>query len=291
MHYLQYLIVRSIICLIQMIPPRWCEYGVNPLAFAAADILRIRRAVIKDNLHRAFPTWTAEQRRRNTRAMWRHLLLMVVEIAYAHRKLHLAGWRKLLRVRQGSPFQLMETMFSGRPVVFVAGHHGNFELSTHIFGLLGFHGYAVARPLDNPHLDRFVRTFREQYGQRVLPKQGSADEIADMLERGGALCVLGDQHAGKKGCRVRFFGHEASTHKAIALFALQHNATLIVMSNCRRERLLQYDMTIEEVIDPNSAAESVDPVKEITQRFTTAIERGIRRHPEQYWWVHRRWKS
>lgn len=291
MHFLQYLIVRSLICFVQMVPPSWCEQAVWPLAFLAADVFRIRRGVIKENLQRAFPDWSPQKRREVTRGMWRHLLLMVVEIALAHRKLHLARWQRQLHFAPGAPKQMMAPLLSGKPVVFVAGHHGNFELSTHLFGLLGFHGYAVARPLDNRYLDNFVRGFREQYGQRILPKQGSADEIDDMLRRGGALCVLGDQNAGRKGRRVQFFGHEASTHKAIAIFALQHQATILVMSNCRKGGLLEYELTLEDCIEPESVMRQADPVQAITQRFTTAIENGIRRRPEQYWWVHRRWKE
>ena len=114
----------------------------------------------------------------------------------------------------------MRELYRNRPRVFVSGHYGNFELAGYTLGLFGFPTFTVARTLDNPYLDRFVNHFRALKGQYILPKRGSAQEAAALFEGRGTLGVLADQHAGPKGCWVNFFGRPASTHKAIAVFAL-----------------------------------------------------------------------
>jgi KDO2-lipid IV(A) lauroyltransferase len=186
---------------------------------------------------------------------------------------------------------MMRLLWSRRPKVFVAGHFGNFELAGYTMGLFGFATYTVARPLDNKYLDRFVKQFREAKGQHMLPKQGSADEIAELLANNRTLSVLGDQHAGPKGLWVDFFGVPASTHKAIAIFSLTNNAPLAVGYARRLDKPLHYEMGLEALADPVEHAADHHDLAGLTQWFTTALEALIRRHPHQYWWVHRRWKG
>ena len=97
-------------------------------------------------------------------------------------------------------------MFLDRPKVAVSGHFGNFELGNIVLSLFGIETFSVARPLDNRFLDRFVYDFRSGPGRKILPKNGSADEVSELLARRGLLSVLADQNAGPKGCWVDFFG-------------------------------------------------------------------------------------
>ncbi len=160
--------------------------------------------MIDDNLRHAFPEWTPRQRAALCRRMWEHLFLMVVEMAHAPRKIHDTNWRDYCRLAK--PDLMMRTLFDERPTVCLSGHYGNFELSSYVLGLLGFHVYAIARPLDNVYLDRYVTRFREASGQHIIPKDGSAPLIDALMARGGSLGFLIDQHAGPKGCYVNFFG-------------------------------------------------------------------------------------
>ena len=120
--------------------------------------------------------------------------------------------------------------------------------------------------------------------------------MLDFLENRSHLALLGDQDAGSRGLFVPFFGKEASTFKSIALLALECRAVICVGYASRLEddfdryRWARFELGCEEVIDVLDI-ESADAVREITQRFTSALERVIRRSPEQYFWIHRRWKS
>ena len=284
-----YAAVRVAICIVQALPRPLCERGARRLSGVLANRLRIRREVVRDNLRLAFPAYTVEQRRETARAMWEHLLLMVVEIAHANRVIHKTTWRRHLRIHGMEDF--VRTLWLERPKVILSGHYGNFELAAYLFGLFGFRIFSVARELDNPLLDRFVTEFRESRGQRILPKKGSAPDVALVLEENGAIGLLGDQAAGPKGCWVDFFGRPASVHKAIGVFALSAAAPVMVCSATRRRGLFDYDLRLEGTADPAAGTPDTADLRSLSQWYTSLLEGTIRREPAQYWWVHRRWRE
>src|SRR5438093_1250490 len=169
-----------------------------------------------------------------------------------------------------------------RPVLSVTGHFGNWEMAGYALGLLGFRSSAVARRLDNPHLDRFLARFRQGTGQTILDKNTDYLRIQQTLATGGALAMLADQDAGQRGLFVDFFGRPASTFKSIALLALEYNALLAVIGVPKVATPMRYQVVCEEVIDPADYARRPDAAKAITQRYTAALERLVRRHPGQY---------
>ena len=221
--------------------------------------------------------------------MWEHLFLMVCEIAHAPRKVHETNWRRYFQFR--GKREMVEILLDQRPTVFVSGHYGNFELSSYMMGLLGFPTYAIARRLDNPYLDRFVNQFRSTNGQFILPKEGSSAQVDAVLRSGGVIALLGDQSAGPKGCWVDFLGRPASCHKAVALFTLVSGAPLVVAYGKRIGGPLQFELGTGGIADPQVPSEDLAGVKPLTQWYNRALERIIRAAPEQYWWVHRRWKG
>jgi KDO2-lipid IV(A) lauroyltransferase len=159
-------------------------------------------------------------------------------------------------------------------------------------GVLGVPTFTVARTLDNPYLDHFLNRFREAKGQFIVGKQGSAGQIDDVLKRGGKLVLLGDQHAGPKGCWVDFFGRQASCHKAIAVFPLTAGAPLAVVFGRRvGGKPLQFELGMNGALDPADPGAELGGVKPVTQWYNRRLEELIRETPEQYWWVHRRWRD
>ncbi len=284
-----YCLVRAIIAVVQALPMEVCETGCEVLATLFIRILPIRRKVVDDNLRQAFPELTAAQRKAIAWQMWRHLLLMMVEIAHTPRKIHETNWKEHSHIVNQELF--VRTLLAGRPLVLISAHYGNFELGGYLMGLFGFPTYTVARPLDNVYLDRFVNEFRGRTGQYILDKTGSSDEIQRVLARGGILTLLGDQHAGKKACWVDFFGRPASTHKAVALFSLGNNAPTMVSYARRMGKPLHYEVGPEAICDPLAADFQMGSIPLLAQWYTTHLENLIRRSPEQYWWLHKRWKG
>ncbi|MDX1964471.1 MAG: lysophospholipid acyltransferase family protein [Pirellulales bacterium] len=284
--YAVYLAVRLIVCVLQSWSLAACVDLANWLAWLCHDLFHIRRRVLVENLRTAFPHWSDEQRAICARRMWAHLILMLAEIAHARRKIHLTNWRDYLDFADMAG--LMRLLWQDRPKVLISAHYGNFELAAYTFGLFGFETYAVARKLDNPYLHEYLNSFRSAKGQHLLPKDGSAPEIAQLLERRATLLLLADQNAGPKGCWVDFFGKPASTHKAIALFVLANQAPLGVSCGRRIGPPLHYEMSLLATYDPATAELST---QELTQWFTSELESMIRVEPSQYWWLHNRWKG
>lgn len=287
--YLAYLAVRLLICVVQAVPLSSCHRAAPLLAQFTWRVLRIRRQVVDENLQIAFPDSTARQRQRIALGMWRHLFLMIAEIAQAPRKVHRTNWRQQAVIPQ-LPV-MVRRLLDRRPVVIVSGHLGNFELGGYLLGLHGFPTHTIARPLDNRFLDRWVTQFRGATGQFMLPKVGSSQQIAHLLERGGSLVLLGDQYAGDTACWVNFFGRPASTHKAVAIFTLSGQAPTATAAVLRRDGPLQFELCLADFIDPADDDFALGTVPLITQWYTDCLESLIRAHPDQYWWVHRRWKG
>jgi len=286
--WMTYVVVRVGICIVQSLPREFLEQQARKWSYFLAYGVDIRRDVVRDNIERSFPEWTEKECQETGRAMWEHLLLMIIEIAHAPRVIRKTTWRRHLRI-EGLE-QLARTLWLERPKVVLSGHYGNFELAAFLFGVFGFKLFSVARELDNPFLDQFVTEFRESRGQKILPKKGSAPDVAAVLEENGAIGLLGDQAAGRKGCRVDFFGRPASVHKAIGVFALSSEAPVMVCTATRRDGLFSFDLRVEGVMDPREKRPEVQGLTEISQWYTTLLEEAVRRRPDQYWWVHRRWR-
>ena len=288
-HWTVYFVVRVAICIVQAIPIESCHAMARRLAWFFYDVLRVRRRVVDDNLRHAFPQHSDAERDAIGRAMWEHLFLFVAEVAHAPRKIHETNWRDFVAIRDAP--RLVRALLDERPLILLSPHFGNFEVGGYVLGVLGFPTYSVARDLDNPYLHRFVNQFRGATGQHIIPKKGGYDEIVEVLSRGGTMALLADQYAGRKGCWVEFFGRPASAHKAIALLALNHNALLAIGYARRLDRPMQFEFVAQSVLDPNSMSDSPDAVRQLTQWYTSEFEAAIRQAPEQYWWVHRRWKD
>ncbi len=251
--------------------------------------LKLRRKVVEENLRIAFPKVPQAERDRIALAMWKHLFLMICEIAHAPRKLHRTNWRHHSSITRMK--EVVHHLVSERPMVIISGHLGNFELGGYLLALHGFETHTIARPLDNLYLDRYVNRFRGATGQYMLPKQGSGPQITELLQQGGTLVLLGDQFAGKGGCWVEFFGKPASTHKAVAVFSLGSSAPTAVSAALRGQNPLEFRMEIEAITDPTTEGFPWATVPLLTSWYTKNLESLVRSHPEQYWWVHRRWKG
>jgi KDO2-lipid IV(A) lauroyltransferase len=288
--YVVYLLLRCVVCVVQVFPLCIGQSFARTLAWLVYQLDKRHREVARDNLRHAFGSQYSEaQLDQLVRAVFRHFCTLMIEMIHLPRCVHHNNWRHFLELPQGKV--LLDQLLSSRPRLLVTAHFGNWELAGFIIGVLGFKSYAIARTLDNPFVDYYLRVkFREKTGQRILSKDGDFDRIQQALASGGLIATLGDQDAGQRGLFVHFFGRPASTHKAVALLALEHRAPLVVLGTPKIAQPMHYAIEVEDVILPEEYDGQPDAVKKITQRFTSALERLIRRHPEQYFWLHRRWK-
>lgn len=297
-HLGEFFVFRMLVCLCQIVSPRTAARVAEGLAFVVHRVVprRLTRfEIARTNLQSAFDGRLTERQIDDTvHRMWCHLFRLVAEMIQLPRKLRLDNVVDAIQFRNKPA--AVRALSSGRPVIVLSGHFGNWELAVSVFGLFGFPMGVVARGLDNPYLHDWFHRVRRHTGHRLLAKKGGFEDMTRLLERRGFVALLADQDAGSNGVFVDFFGRPASTHKAIALLAHEYDALICVGYASRLDRkwtangLPRFELGCEAVIDPRDCTTS-DSVRELTQQFTTALERAIRRAPHQYFWVHRRWKS
>ena len=287
--YTVYLLVRVILCAVQALRLQQCVWLASCMAFLAHDVFRLRRNITLDNLKQALPATTEKERRRIAHGMWKHLFLMLFEVAHARRHIHRTNWRHFITADNRK--RIVSLLLDDRPTVLVSGHFGNFEIAGHLAGLLGFPTYTIARALDNPYLNTYLASFRAANGQYIVDKEGAAYDVDTVLKNGGTLALLGDQHAGPKGIWVDFMNRPASCHKAIALFSLGKQAPMMVVAAIRNDDMLNFSLLTTPPFDPTDTSDIIPTVRGVTTWYNNALEDMIRKHPDQYWWLHRRWKG
>ena len=255
-------------------------------------LLPIRRGVILENLRRVFGDAAPEAEIvRLAQAHYAHLARLFWEFLWfpwvsAERRV---GMVRLENIE--SPIRAAEC---GRGVLVVTGHFGNFEVAT-AAGLASYppaqgRFYFVRRPFKPRWLDDFVTRRFRRAGFGILPKRGGLDAILDRLAAGDLIVFPFDQHASRKdGVRVEFFGHPAGTFRSVAVIALTTGAPVIPASSWR-EADGRHVLRFEDPLPPIEHADTNEAIRLNTRAYNAALERMILRHPEQWWWVHRRWK-
>jgi Kdo2-lipid IVA lauroyltransferase/acyltransferase len=283
-------LLRTVAAVLQALP-LMAGYAV---AKRMANLLflfdRRHREVAKENLRHAFgEQLSPEQRSRMTLAVYEHFCKVIIEILHLPRRFRLSTTKRHLEFRNMGR-GVRETLRGDRPVILVGGHHGNWEVSGVFLAATDLRTFAIARDLDNPWLQDFVLRLRSYTGQTILSKNGDFERIREVLEANQVLAMLADQSAGPRGYFVDFFGRSASTHRAIALFALEYDAPVIVAYSHRIGPGFRYEVGAQASFDPRDYRNFADGAQRLTADFTAAIEAAILRAPEQYFWLHNRWK-
>jgi KDO2-lipid IV(A) lauroyltransferase len=251
-----------------------------------------RRRVIVDNLRRVFAdTLTEAQIAQLAQAHYAHIWRLVVEFL---RFPLMSPARKAKLARVENIEALLAAHAQGKGVLLLTGHFGNFEVAT-AAGLASFpqaHGrfHFVRRPFKPRWLERFVYGRSRRLGFGSLPKQGSLDLFIERLAAGDIILFPFDQHAaGRNGIEVEFFGHPAGTFRSLAILARVTGAPVLPAATWR-ERDGHHVLRFEEPLVPIECDDDNEEIRRNTRAYNAMLERMILRHPEQWWWMHRRWK-
>ena len=256
-------------------------------------LLRYRRGVVLGNLRRVFGGALPEDEiRRLAQAYYAHYARFPIEFV---RLSLMSARRRKAWIRLENTESPIRAHAQGKGLLLLTGHFGNFEVST-VGGISQFPQYRgkfyfVRRPLKPRLLNSFViRRFRRA-GFGTLPKRGSLDTILELLAGGAVIVYVFDQHAGEKdGVTVDFFGHPAGTFKSVALLALTTGAPVIPACSWR-EPDGSHVLRFEEPLPLIQCEDPGEAVRLNTRAYNAALERMLLRHPEQWIWMHRRWKT
>jgi Kdo2-lipid IVA lauroyltransferase/acyltransferase len=287
--YPAYLALRLVLCMLQSMETDRIDRLCKHLAWLLAVPLRIKKSLIHENLKRVFPDWTESQIKQTKLQMWLHLTRMIAEIAMARRKVHRSNWYEHFRILDRP--KILAYIFDSRPKLIVTGHFGNFELAGYVTGVFGLPSTTMARELDNRYVFEYLNRFRTSGGQHFLSKQAGAAAVQELLDQGKTITLLTDQEAGSRGVWVNFLGHPASCHKALALFTLSSGAPMMVIVNRRLNDFLKFELQAVDFVDPQWTGDPrLESIESITCWYNDCLEQVVRKNPEQYWWVHRRWR-
>ncbi len=221
---------------------------------------------------------------------YRHYLLLFMEIARLNRMSDAEVYRRT--DRNGCDAIMRDLLAKGKGMVVVTGHLGNWEWGAVAMGMLGVvHGF-IARPLDNPYLDAFINSIRERTGATVWDKFGSMRKGLGALRKGQGLVAVADQDGGKNGCLTPFLDKMGTSMTAPVDLAIRNGAPVFVGAVLRvKGEDMRFVMVPKRVHWPREGA---DPKTEVTRLMTevnTDLSEIIRDYPEQWIWIHNRWKS
>jgi len=173
--------------------------------------------------------------------------------------------------------------------IFVTPHVGSWEALPHICSAAEIPLVIIARPLDNPRLHKLIYSDRTSTGQVIIPKKNPLLILKETLKQGKSVGILPDQST-MKGLLIDFFGHKATTTPIPAILAIKFNKPVVVGACCRKQGNYQYEGFVSDPIWPGEYANKKDEIIRITEEINRSMESIIRQYPEQYLWIHNRWK-
>jgi len=260
--------------------------GLASLVYAVMPKLRNTARI---NLRLAFPELSEEQRRDIERKMVRNLGWQAAEFA----RLGSFSSRNIedFVVLDGHE-NFLEAQRRGKGVLVLTGHIGAWELSSYAHALYGYPLHYMARPVDNERVDALVNQYRREAGNIPIFKNESARMMLKVLKEGGTIGILADQNTlPTEGVFVDFFGMLACTTTGIARVALHTDAAVVPGYAVWDEKAGKYRLRFEPAVELKRSGDVERDVIDNTQRFTKAIEDIVRAYPEQWVWVHARWKQ
>ncbi len=286
---LEYWLVLIVARTLGALPRGLARLLAGLLAFAVYHSFGRLRRVGERNLALAFPEHSSERKRAELRGVYRHLGWQLVEFCRMNRYIpeNTGGW-----IRTEGLEHYLAAQARGKGVLIVTGHLGAWELSSFYHSLMGHPMGMVIRRLDNRRLDSYVNAIRCLHGNRVLHKDDFARGLLGAMRAGETVGILMDTNmTPPQGVFVEFFGRPACTASGLARVALKTGAAVLpgfmLWEPAEKKYVLHFG---RELLFERSGDAEAD-ILAATQQCASATEEWIRRYPDQWLWIHRRWKT
>jgi KDO2-lipid IV(A) lauroyltransferase len=287
----EYLALRVVMGLLGALPLS-LALRLGELGALLAYVLDVsHRRVGMANLGVAFPERPLRERRRILRRSFLNLGYMAAELA------HLPGLsdqqlREMVRFEDEAWWQQAVGWERSTGVLALSGHFGNWELLVFAHGKRGYPVHMVHRAIANPLVDRWLSELRRRAGTRMIRKSAGAGGVLQALHERGLLVLPIDQNSTRGlGVFVDFFGLPASTNSGMARIALRTDAPIVPAFIVREGRSARHRVHVLPILQVERTGDPTEDVRRNTQRFTAVFEEMVRRHPEQWLWMHKRWKT
>ena len=248
-----------------------------------------RRKVAVSNILRTGIERDPRQARKIAKRSIQTFSILVLESLKSSRILEDDSWRDHIRF-DVAPDVLEVLEDPKQSLILAGGHFGNWEIAAHLISQ--FKPVAgIARPMNNPLMEKLIKKRKGRYRFRPIPKhESNPSRLIEVLNHKEILALLFDQHAGKLGVPVDFFGHPASTHKTIAILHLVTRAP-VCYAHCLRRGPMHFEIKTSGLIKQEKTGDKEADTLAILNRLNRELEASIRIAPEQYLWAHRRWRD
>lgn len=265
------------------------RFGKAVGRFFAKRFPRLQKTA-RRNLEIAFPGISAEEKEKIVRGTFESLGRHLGFVSH-FRKFKHEDIRNLIEV-VGKQEHFDPAYARGKGVLFFTGHFGSWEVFNLLAPAFGYGMNILVRRIDNPLVENFVDKMRTRFGSVTLDKTKSARKMFRVLERGEILGILADLNAQEKeGVFVDFFGVPASTTTSIAKLALKTGAAVMPAFAVWEESKRKYVVYLEPPIEYEKTENAEEDIRILTQKITEFIEKYVRRYPEQWLWIHKRWNT
>jgi KDO2-lipid IV(A) lauroyltransferase len=247
-----------------------------------------QRLIVLSNLKRAYPEKDMEEITDIAKGVYRHLAIVAAEFFElpSITKENLHEW-----VEFDGLENLDRALAQKKGVLSIVAHFGNWELMTVALPLGARPMSIVYRPLDNPTLDNLTSWMRTKDGNTLIPKGGSGRTITRLLGENRIIGILSDQNVDKyEGVFVDFFGRPACTAVGLAVLALRTDAPVLPAFMARMPDG-KYRFIIQPAVEITRTDDYESDLQVNTQRFTGIVENMVRQYPDQWFWIHQRWKT
>jgi len=256
-------------------------------AFLAFYLLKIRRGVSIQNLKLAFPNKSTGWYKRKAYFSYLHFGMVILEFM----KMQKWGTDKInSKVCELNTEEFFKEAKLKKGVILVCGHFGNWEIGMARIYLQGISSAVIQQRQNNVLVNNKMTKLREKWGMSIIYPGGAVDASKKVLKQGYLLGLLGDQDAGKRGTIVSFFNQKSSTHVGAASLHIQTSVP-IFYGSCIRLSTNSFKLKISRIPNLKKKYTFDDEIQKITQKYTLNLQREVERYPEQYFWMHRRWKT
>jgi KDO2-lipid IV(A) lauroyltransferase len=282
-----YLVLRVILMVIDMFPYEMAPKIGRFLGRLVRFLDRKHSRIAVKNLEKSRGVCQPDEIPEFIDRVYEHIGLGFVEMLMIPRLMERHQVAKFAKLER---FDVVPEVLSiGRGLIVVIGHLGNWELAGLAVTLSGIPLHSLARPIENPWIDALLNKFRTQTGQKIISKYHALGSMIRVLQKNEILIIQVDQDARHSGVYVDFFGRPASTHRSPAVLSLKYGTPIIVANIYREGRL--HHCVLSDPILPDAFKNHPDPVKSLTQAYTRMFEEFVQAHPDQWFWVHDRWKT
>jgi Kdo2-lipid IVA lauroyltransferase/acyltransferase len=259
----------------------------NVLAFVFFYIIPIRKKVVFNNLKIAFPENDFSTSKKLAYKIYLSFAITIVEILYFP---YLKKEELLNAVKCSNPELIVKKFKEGRGVILLSSHYGNWEfLAISVAMQIQLPFSVVVKPLRNPLVYEWMNNTRTKFGNEVVPLGISIRRTYQTLKEKKIVAMVADQRGPAEGVRVDFFNNKVSVYTGPAALAIKTGAPLIC-GIAVRENDYNYKVVLVEISQQNLPDNEEEKIMEISRRYTSYLEKVIRENPEQWLWMHNRWK-